>query len=99
MGVGICQMQPKGNMESCVHANEKGIYVLEGELEMKRGHEVFRLSVDDYALIPYGMSHALRNTGAKTARWFEMQAPQPKPPGGWQDTFFVIDHAILLPHD
>lgn len=93
MGAGICQLQPQGNVESRIHANEKGIYILEGELEMKRGeHEVFRLSADDYALIPYGTSHALRNTGAKTARWFEMQAPQPKPPGGWQDTFFTGDN-------
>ncbi len=92
MGVGICQLHSKGHVQSCVHANEKGIYILEGELEMKRGHEVFRLSADDYALIPYGMPHALRNRGDKTARWFEMQAPQPKPPGGWQDVFFGDDN-------
>ena len=93
MGAGICRLQPQGSVESRIHANEKGIYVLEGELEMKRGeHEVFRLSADDYALIPYGTSHALRNAGAKAARWFEMQAPQPKPPGGWQDTFFTSDN-------
>ncbi|MBI2289217.1 MAG: cupin domain-containing protein [Betaproteobacteria bacterium] len=92
MGAGICQLQPPGNVDSRIHDNEKGIYVLEGELEIKRGREVFRLSADDYALIPYGMPHALRNTGTKPARWFEMQAPQPKPPGGWQDTFFTGDN-------
>ena len=92
MGVGICQLQPMGHVRSRLHANEKGIYILEGELEIKRGHEAFRLSADDYALIPYGMSHALRNRGDRTARWFEMQAPQPKPLGGWQDTFFVDDN-------
>src|SRR3990172_4588019 len=92
MGAGICQLQPQGGVDSRIHANEKGIYVLEGELEIKRGQEVFRLSADDYALIPYGTPHALRNTGMKPARWFEMQAPQPKPPGGWQDTFFTGDN-------
>ena len=93
MGVGIGQLQPEGNVNSCRHAFEKGIYLLEGELEIKRGeHEVLRLSADDYALIPYGTSHALRNTGTKDARWFEMLAPQPKPPGGWQDTFFSGDN-------
>jgi mannose-6-phosphate isomerase-like protein (cupin superfamily) len=91
MGVGICQLQPQADVESCVHANEKGIYILEGEIEMKRGGEAFRLSADDFALIPYGMAHAFRNTGNRRARWFEMQAPQPKPPGGWQDTFFDGD--------
>jgi mannose-6-phosphate isomerase-like protein (cupin superfamily) len=92
MGAGICQLQPQGSVESRIHANEKGIYILEGDLEMKRGeHEIFRLSADDYALIPYGTPHALRNTGAVPTRWLEMQAPQPKPPGGWQDTFFRGD--------
>ena len=91
MAVGICRLQPKGRVESCVHANEKGIYVLEGAVEMKRDSEVFRLLEDDYALIPYGASYAYRNTGIKVARWLEMQAPQPKPPGGWQDTFFTGD--------
>ena len=91
MGAGICQLHPQGNVASRVHANEKGIYILEGDLEIKRGQEVFRLSADDYALIPYGTPHAVRNTGAKAVRWLEMQAPQPKPPGGWQDTFFTGD--------
>lgn len=77
MGASICQLQPAGTVACCIQANEKGIYVLEGELEIKRGNECFRLSADDYVLIPYGTSHALRNTGNKAARWFEMQAPQP----------------------
>ncbi len=89
MGVGICQLQPGGYMESRVQANEKGIYILDGAVEMKRGYEAFRLSADDYAFVPYGTSHAFRNPGDTVARWFEIQAPQPKPPGGWQDTFFV----------
>lgn len=91
MGVGISQLQPRGIVESCVHAYETGIYVLEGELEMMRGQEAFRLTVDDFALIPYGVSHAFRNAGVKHARWFEMQAPQPKPASGWQDTYFEGD--------
>ena len=91
MGVGICRLQPKGSVELTVQANEKGIYVLYGDLEIKRGEEIFRLSADDYALFPYGIPQAYRNEGHQVACWFEMQAPQPKPPGGWQDTFFVGD--------
>ncbi len=89
MGVGVCRLEPRGEVDTCVLAYEKGIYLMEGEVEMKRGGVAFRLSADDFALIPCGTSHAFRNTGATAARWFEMQAPQPKPPGGWQDTFFV----------
>ena len=88
MGAAIGRLHPEGCMAPCIHAYEKGIYLLEGELEVMRGESAFRLSKDDYALIPCGVPHAIRNTGAVPARWFEMAAPQPKPPGGWQDTYF-----------
>ena len=91
MGVGVCRLAPGGSVDACVHANEKGIYIFEGEIELKRAGETFKLARDDYALIPTGMAHAYRNAGDKPARWFDMQAPQPKPPGQWQDTFFVAD--------
>jgi mannose-6-phosphate isomerase-like protein (cupin superfamily) len=91
MGVGVCRLEARGHIDNCVHANEKGIYVLAGELEMKLGSGAFRLVENDYALVPFATSHALRNVGEKSARWFEMQAPQPKPPGTWQDTFFADD--------
>src|SRR3990172_9404529 len=78
-GVGICRLEPDGYVDLHIHANEKGIYVLEGELEMKHGLEFFKLSIDDYALVPYGVAHAFRNRGNKAVRWFEVQAPQPKP--------------------
>jgi quercetin dioxygenase-like cupin family protein len=89
--VGICQLDPKGSVGFCVHAYEEGIYTLEGEVEMKRDGEAFLLLADDYALVPYGVPHAYRNRGDKVARWFEVLAPQPKPPGAWQDTFFIGD--------
>jgi mannose-6-phosphate isomerase-like protein (cupin superfamily) len=95
MAAAICELAPHGDVAWRVQANEKGIYVLAGALEVKRGHEVIRLSADDYALIPHGMAHALRTAGSKAVRWFEMQAPQPKPPGGWQDTFFVDEPTAL----
>jgi len=88
-GVGICQLQPNGSVNSYVHAFEKGIYLLEGEMEVQRGREAFRLSADDYALLPYGIAHAYRNRSKRIVRWFEVQAPQPKPIGSWQDTFFI----------
>ena len=88
-GLGICHLEPNGRVASCIQANEKGIYVLQGEIEMMRGKEAFRLGADDYALIPYGETQGFRNTGKQAARWMEIQAPQPKPPGGWQDTFFT----------
>lgn len=89
MGVGVCRLAAGGNVDTCLHANEKGMYVFEGEIEMQCGGETFLLREDDYALIPTGVAYACRNVGAGFTRWFDMQAPQPKPPGKWQDTFFV----------
>lgn len=91
MGVGVARLAALGNIDTCVHAFEKGIYIFEGEIEVKRGGEAFRLVQDDYVLIPTGVAYACRNVSEKPARWFDMQAPQPKPPGKWQDTFFVPD--------
>src|SRR6185436_19536017 len=81
MGVAIGRMAPEGEVACCVHAYEKGIYVLEGELEMKLGAESIRLEADDYALVSFATPHALRNTGRAEVRWFEMNAPQPRLPG------------------
>ena len=88
MGVGVCRLEAHGHIEDCVRAYETGIYLLEGELELRIGGEAFGVAVDDYALIPHATVHAVRNVSSAPARWFEMQAPQPKPPGAWQDTFF-----------
>jgi mannose-6-phosphate isomerase-like protein (cupin superfamily) len=88
-GLGICQLRPGGKVKTCIQANEKGFYVLAGEIEIMRGKEAFRLGPDDYGLIPYGEHQSFRNMGDKTARWIEVQSPQPKPPERWQDTFFI----------
>ena len=73
MGVGVCRLAAGGGVDACVHANEKGIYVFEGEIEVKRGNQVFKLAQDDYALISTGVTHAYRNVSNKPARWFDMQ--------------------------
>jgi mannose-6-phosphate isomerase-like protein (cupin superfamily) len=93
MGVGVCRLQSGGHTASFLHANEKGIYVFEGELDLRCGDTVCKLGTEDYALIPYGTVQAFRNRGSTPVRWIEMQAPQPKPAGGWQDMYFVEDFA------
>jgi len=95
MAVGISSLRPNGNIASLIHAFEKGIYVLNGELELNRDGHTFTLSADDFALIPYGTPYSLRNSAAKKTRWLEMQAPQPKVAGNWQDTYFVDEPVPL----
>jgi len=91
MGVAVSRLEPAGEIACCVHAYEKGIYILEGELEIKLGERSVRLAADHYALIEFATPHAFRNTGEAPARWFDMRAPQPRLSGGWQDTVFTGD--------
>lgn len=32
MGVGVCRLAAGGSVDTCVHANEKGICIFEGEI-------------------------------------------------------------------
>jgi len=89
----ISRLNPGGRIAACMHAYEKGIYVFEGEIELLRDKEHIRLPADGYALVPYAVSHAIRNVGTNTARWFEILAPQPKPASAFKDTFFTGDDA------
>ena len=97
MGVSVGQLAPGGEIARCVNAFEKGLYVLSGELELQVAGEALRLTMDDYALIPFATPHALRNGGKGPVHWFEMAAPQPQLPGRIRDTVFVEPAA--WPHE
>jgi mannose-6-phosphate isomerase-like protein (cupin superfamily) len=72
-----------------MHAYEKAFYVLAGTLDVERDGQQFCLAADGYVLVPAGTPHTIRNSRAEAARWVEVSVPQPKPDGGWRDTFFV----------
>jgi quercetin dioxygenase-like cupin family protein len=89
MGFFIADLAPGGAIDSHIHSYEKGIFVLEGEVELNRDGKVFALGPHDYALVPIGTAHAFRNRGGTRARWVEKCAPRPKLADEWQDSFFV----------
>lgn len=89
MGFRISELQPGGSIDGHIHSFEKGVFVLDGELELNRDGKAIRLARQDYALIPTGVPHAFRNRGKTAARWIEKCGPQPKDDGDWQDSFFV----------
>lgn len=86
---GAMELASDGETELISHAFEKALFVTGGELEVNRDGHVYRLSEGDFILVPTGVDHALRNRAPGTARWVEASAPQPKAPGGWQDTWFA----------
>jgi mannose-6-phosphate isomerase-like protein (cupin superfamily) len=77
----------------CVNAFEKGLYVLEGDIDVQLDRTSVRLGADHYALVPFATPHALRNASNGPVRWFEMAAPQPQLPGRIRDTVVVEDAA------
>jgi len=99
VGYAICELAAGGAIDRAIHAFEKTIYLLSGSLELERDGALFALTKDDFALISTGVPHALRNLSGAPAEWVEVATPQPKPPGGWQDTFFVetLDWNRLVP--
>lgn len=89
MGFLISELDPGGIIDPHIHSYEKGVFVLEGEIELNRDGKVFSLGPHDYVLVPIGTAHAFRNRGNARARWVEKCAPRPKLAVEWQDSFFV----------
>jgi quercetin dioxygenase-like cupin family protein len=89
VGYAIFELQPGGHIEGCVHAFENAIYMLAGRLDVERDGVRFRLDEDEYLLVPTASPCAFRNSADEVARWVQVSVPQPKPPGGWQDSFFT----------
>jgi quercetin dioxygenase-like cupin family protein len=85
----MSQLQAGGSIEPHFHSFEEVVYVLAGTVELTLGDAVQELGPDDFALAQTGTPHSWRTAGSEPARWLEISAPQPKPPGsGFPDTFF-----------
>jgi quercetin dioxygenase-like cupin family protein len=89
MGVGVCSLDGDGHIGHHIHAFEESFYMLEGKVAVHIGEQAFEFAAGDFGLIPTGVSHAWRNAGPGSARWLEMQAPQPRSADYGKDTFFV----------
>src|SRR5215469_221791 len=89
MGTGVCSLDGGGWINRHLHSFEESFYLLEGEVSARIGEKDCRFGPGDYGLIRTGMPHSWRNEGSGTARWLEMQAPQPRTGGSGRDTFFV----------
>ena len=88
MGVGVCFLDPGGEIQPHLHSFEESFYVLEGNLTAQIGEKTHALGAGNFGLISTGVRHTLQNTGKQPVRWLEMQAPQPRPAEYGRDTFF-----------
>jgi quercetin dioxygenase-like cupin family protein len=88
-GLSMNELAPGGRVHPHVHSFEEGFYLLSGEAVVEIEREAHRLRAGDFGAIKVGTRHAWRAVGPAPARWLQMAAPQPKPPGAERDTFFV----------
>jgi quercetin dioxygenase-like cupin family protein len=87
------QLAPQGIISAHVHAYEESFYILQGEAVLSLDGQAYHLKSGDLGAFKVGQVHAWRNVGHQPVRWFQMAAPQPKPAGGWQDTYFLKEGA------
>jgi len=93
MGTGICFLEADGAIQPHLHSFEESFYILEGNLIVQMGDRAYQLGPGNFGLISTGVPHSWRNAGEGTARWLEMQAPQPRPLDYGRDTFSVAGEA------
>ncbi len=91
MGTGICFLDADGSIQPHLHSFEESFYILEGSPAVQIGEKTHALGPGNFGLIPTGMPHSWKNAGPGTARWLEMQAPQPRLAEYGKDTFFSND--------
>jgi mannose-6-phosphate isomerase-like protein (cupin superfamily) len=94
MGTGICFLDAGGSIEPHLHSFEESFYVLEGNVGVQIGEKAYTLGPGNFGLVPTGVPHSWKNAGTSTARWLEMQAPQPRPVEYGSDTFFTSESAV-----
>lgn len=92
MGVGLCALKAGGRIDSHLHSFEESFYVLEGSPTLILDGRGYPLAPGACGLIPVGVQHAWLGPAPGTtgaAKWIDMMAPQPRPQGGEEDTYFL----------
>jgi quercetin dioxygenase-like cupin family protein len=87
-GFGMGRLAPGAALPAHLHSYEESLYVVDGEVVVQTPGEAALLAAGDYALVPLGVPHSLRNEGDREARWARMSAPAPRADHD-ADTFVV----------
>lgn len=89
MGVAICHLDPRGAIQPHLHSFEESFYILSGNPVLRIEDRSYQFRPGHFGLISTGKRHSWRNNPGESARWLEMQAPQPRPAEVGRDTFFT----------
>ncbi len=89
MGLGLCALEQGGRVDTHFHSFEESFYVLDGEPTLILDGHGYTLLPGACGLIPVAVPHAWLGPAQGTAHWIDMMAPQPRPKGAPEDTFFL----------
>lgn len=85
----LCALGAGGRIDTHFHSFEESFYILEGEPTLILNGQAYPLSPGTCGLVPVGVPHAWIGPKSGEARWLDMMAPQPRPTGLPDDTFFL----------
>jgi quercetin dioxygenase-like cupin family protein len=94
-GFGLCALEQGGHVEKHVHSFEEGFYVLEGKPRIVLRDIAYETAPGTCGVVPVGVPHAWIAPENEGAKWIDMLAPQPRPQGTEQDTFFLGEPDVL----
>lgn len=87
MGFRMARLDSGGHVDTHIHSFEESLYVVDGVLTLDTPEGSYQLVAGDYALLPVGATHTLRNTSDAVVSFAEMKAPLPRERFGY-DTHF-----------
>lgn len=87
MGFRMARLEADGHVDPHVHSFEESIYVVAGALVLETTEGSYLLQPGDYALLPVGMTHGLRNSSDAPVSFAEMKAPLPRQRFGYDTQF------------
>jgi quercetin dioxygenase-like cupin family protein len=96
MGFRVARLDAGGSVDTHLHSFEESLYVIDGSLVLDTAEGSVQLVTGDYALVPVGTTHALRNTADAPVEFAEMKAPIPRARFG-HDTQFPPPLAVGSP--
>lgn len=88
-GLGLCEIESGGRIDTHVHSFEESFYVLEGEPILIMEGRGYPLVPGAAGVVPLGVPHAWLGPKSGRAKWIDMLVPQPRDGTMPKDTFFL----------
>ena len=93
MGLGLCELEAQGQIDTHIHSFEESFYVLEGTPTLVLDGRAYPLEPGTCGVVPVSVPHAWIAPHGPV-RWIDMLAPQPRVEAAADDTFFLGPAAL-----